>query len=77
MKFYYENNIILCRLPLHTSHKLQPCNVSIFGPPKMAYREEVERLYRGGSNIIGKQYFTLLYNRIRSKVLNSRNIILG
>jgi hypothetical protein len=26
MTFCYENNIILCRLPSHTSHKLQPCS---------------------------------------------------
>lgn len=26
MTFCYENNIILCRLPSHTSHKLQPCD---------------------------------------------------
>jgi len=74
MKFCYENNIILCRLPSHTSHKLQPCNVGIFGPLKAAYREEVERLYRGGSNMIGKQHFTLLYNRARRKAITPRNI---
>src|ERR1700731_4483327 len=27
MKFCFEINIILCRLPSHTSHKLQPCDV--------------------------------------------------
>jgi len=27
MKFCFENSIILCRLPSHTSHKLQPCDV--------------------------------------------------
>jgi hypothetical protein len=39
LKFCFENNIILCRLPSHTSHKLQPCDVSVFGPLKTAYRE--------------------------------------
>ena len=75
MKFCYENTIILCRLPSHTSHKLQPCDVSVFGPLKIAYREEVERLYRGGSNMIRKQHFTLLYDRARRKAMTSRNII--
>jgi hypothetical protein len=77
MKYCYKNNIILCRLPSHTSHKLQPCDVGIFGSLKIAYHEEVKRLYRGGSNIIGKQHFTLLYNRARRKAINSRNIISG
>jgi DDE superfamily endonuclease len=74
MKFCYENNIILCRLPSHTSHILQPCDVGIFGPLKMKYREQVERLYRRGSNMIGKQHFTLLYDRARSEAFSSRNI---
>ena len=32
MQYCYENNIILCRLPSHTSYKLQPCDVGVFGP---------------------------------------------
>ena len=40
LTFCYENNIILCRLPSHTSHKLQPCDVGVFGPLKAAYRVE-------------------------------------
>ena len=28
----FANNIILCRLPSHTSHKLQPCDVAVFAP---------------------------------------------
>jgi hypothetical protein len=38
LEFCFENNIILCRLPSHTSHKLQPCDVAVFGPLKTAYR---------------------------------------
>jgi len=74
LKFCYENNIILCRLPSHTSHKLQPCDVGIFGPLKTAYREQVEKLYRGGANTIGKQHFTLLYSRARAVAITPRNI---
>jgi hypothetical protein len=61
----------------HTSHKLQPCDVGVFGPLKMAYREEVEKLYRGGSDAIGKQHFTLLYDRARQKAFSQRNILSG
>jgi hypothetical protein len=42
LKFCYTNQIILCRLPSHTSHKLQPCDVGVFGPLKAAYRSQVE-----------------------------------
>ncbi|TVY14141.1 hypothetical protein LARI1_G009295 [Lachnellula arida] len=50
LEFCFENNILLCRLPSHTSHKLQPCDVGVFAPLKAAYRDEVERLCRGGVN---------------------------
>ena len=79
MTFCYENNIILCRLPSHTSHKLQPCDVSVFGPLKAAYRERVDHLFRGGANTVGKQHFTLelLYDRARQLALTKRNISSG
>jgi hypothetical protein len=77
LKFCFENNIILCRLPSHTSHKLQPCDVGVFGPLKMAYREQVEQLYRGGANTVGKQHFTLLYGRAREAAFTFRNIKSG
>ena len=76
-KFYYKNHIILARLPSHTSHKLQPCDVGPFGLLKIAYREEVERLYRGGANTIRKAHFTLLYDCARQKALMERNILSG
>jgi hypothetical protein len=39
LEFCLENNIILCRLPSHTSHKLQPCDVAVFALLKAAYRD--------------------------------------
>ena len=75
--FCYENNIILCRLPCHTSHKLQPCDVGVFGPLKTAYREQIERLFRRGANTVGKQHFTWLYNRARQIAITPHNIRSG
>jgi len=45
LEFCFENNILLCRLPSHTSHKLQPCDAGVLAPLKAAYRDEVERLF--------------------------------
>ena len=45
LEFCFENNIILCRLPSHTSHKLQPCDVGVFASLKGFYRDEAERLF--------------------------------
>jgi hypothetical protein len=77
LKFCLENNIVPCRLPSHTSHKLQPCDVSVFGPLKTAYREQVERLERRGANAVNKEHFVLLYRRARDAALTARNIRSG
>lgn len=66
LDFCFKNNIFLCRLPSHTSHKLQPCDVAVFSPLKAAHRDQVERLERGGVGAIGKQHFTY-YTALRGK----------
>ena len=40
-----------------------------YGPLKAAYREQAERMERGGVNTIGKQHFTYLYRPAREKAL--------
>jgi DDE superfamily endonuclease len=66
-QFCLENNIRLCRLPSHTSHKIQPCDIGVFGPLKAAYRDEAEQFYRRGANTVGKEHFTALYSAAREK----------
>jgi hypothetical protein len=77
MKYCWENNIILCRLPSHNSHKLQSCDVSAFNPLEQRYREGVKRLNQAGSSVIGKQHFTKLYGQAQSKTFTRRNILSG
>jgi hypothetical protein len=77
LEFCFTNNIILCRLPSHTSHKLQPCDLAAFAPLKTSYRDEVEVLNRGGVDNIGKQHFTYLYKPARDRALTRRNILAG
>lgn len=74
MKFCFANRIILCRLPSHTSHKLQPCDVGVFSPLKMAYRAQVEQACRAGASTIGMPHFTYLYDRARKEAFTPRNI---
>jgi hypothetical protein len=75
LEFCFENNIILCRIPSHTSHKLQPCDVAVFAPLKAAYRDEAEQLERGGVNTIGKGHFTYLYSPARKRAFTKKNIL--
>jgi hypothetical protein len=74
LKFCFANRIILCRLPSHTSHKLQPCDVGVFSLLKTAYRAQVEQACRAGVNTIGKPHFTYLYDRARAEAFTLRNI---
>jgi hypothetical protein len=76
-RLFSHARLAIVFIPSHTSHKLQPCDVGVFGPLKAAYREQVERLYRGGANIVGKQYFTSLCSRARQQALTTRNIKSG
>ncbi|KAL5400320.1 hypothetical protein PMIN03_012469 [Paraphaeosphaeria minitans] len=46
----------------------------VFASLKAAYRDEVERLLRGGLDNIGKEHFTSLYKPIRDKAFSKRNI---
>lgn len=77
MQYCLSHKITLCRLPSHTSHKLQPCDIAVFAPLKAAYRDNVERLERGGVNTIGKQHFTSLYSPARETAFTKRNILAG
>jgi hypothetical protein len=49
----------------------------VFSPLKVAYRDNVERMERGGVNTIGKQYFTVLYSPAREVSFTKRNVLAG
>jgi hypothetical protein len=46
----------------------------VFAPLKGFYYDEAERLFQGGANTVGKQYFTSLYSPAREKAFTRRNI---
>lgn len=77
LEFCFANNIILYRLPSYTSHKLQPCDISVFRPLKTAYRDQVERLNRSGVDTISKEHFTYLYKPARDRSITKQNILAG
>ncbi|KAI1508834.1 DDE superfamily endonuclease [Pyrenophora tritici-repentis] len=52
-----ENNIYTLCMPPHSSHLLQPLDVSCFSPLKRAYSREVESLMRNHINHITKLEF--------------------
>ena len=61
-------------MPLHSSHLLQPLDVSCFSVLKRAYGQGVEELMRRGVNHIDKLEFLPLYHAARTKALHAANI---
>jgi hypothetical protein len=64
-------------MPPHTSHLLQPLDVSCFSPLKRAYGREIEELARQGVYHIDKIDFLAAYTRIRPIVFTQQNIQAG
>jgi hypothetical protein len=49
----------------------------VFAPLKVAYRDNVEPMERGGVNTIGKQHFTASYSPAREVSFTRRNVLVG
>ena len=64
-------------MPPHTSHLLQPLDVSCFSPLKRAYGREIEKLARQGVYHIDKIDFLTVYQQIRPTVFTQQNIQAG
>ena len=80
LEFCFENNILLCRLPSHTSHKLQPCDVAVrllHSRQLIATRLIDSRDSQGAVNTIGKEHFTSLYSPARERAFTPKNIKAG
>jgi len=72
-----ENKIITLCMPAHTSHLLQPLDVSCFSPLKRAYGHEIQELARQGVYHVDKIDFLTIYRQIRPTVFTQQNIQAG
>jgi len=57
-----ENNVHIIELPAHTSHWLQPCDRTVFGPFKSEYRKACDELSSSfpGTVVCGTNFCRLL-----------------
>lgn len=76
-QFCTENKIITLCMPPHTSHLLQPLDVSCFSPLKRAYGHEIQELARQGVYHVDKIDFLMIYARIRPTVFTQESIQAG
>jgi hypothetical protein len=61
-------------MPPHSSHLLQPLDVSCFSPLKHAYKQEIQKQIALGINYIDKNEFLTIYSRVRTAALSEGNI---
>jgi 4-hydroxybenzoate polyprenyltransferase len=75
MYLCFQRNIHLLYLPPHTSHVLQPLDLSVFSPLKHYYRKQVGYLNLfTDSSPVGKRNFLLCYQTARKEALSVSNI---
>ena len=73
-----QYNIQMVFLPAHSSHVLQPLDLSVFSSLKTAYRTEVTKLaYIDEAAPIQKQRFLSFYETARTKAFTKSNIRSG
>ena len=73
----YLNNILLLRLPPHTSHLLQPLDVGLFGPLKKYASAAMEPLIQAGVSRVKKEEWLSAYLKGREKAFRDSNIFGG
>jgi hypothetical protein len=72
-----EHKIITLCMPPHSSHRLQPLDVSCYSPLKRQYGHEVSELARQGIYHVDKEEFLDIYTRVRPAIFSSQNICSG
>ena len=72
-----QNSIIVLCMPPHSSHLLQPLDVSCISVLKRSYGNAVEAQMRAGINHIDKNDFTVLYQQARTTSFSPATILSG
>jgi hypothetical protein len=76
-EFCLQNCILTLCMPAHTSHILQPLDVSCFGPLKKAYGSQIENKMRLGINHITKEEFLPAFFTAHRQTMTTETISSG
>ena len=74
IEYTLSHKIILVALSPYLTHKLQPLDVSCFGPLQYYYGVEVDNFCRYGYAGVNKEYFIKLYPIARGKAFTTETI---
>jgi len=77
LEYCVKNRVIPICLPPHTSHRLQPLDVSVFSPYKQAYRRELRSRFENHEVGVSKRNFYQIVSFARTQALTEHNIRSG
>jgi DDE superfamily endonuclease len=69
-----RHKIILCYMPPHASHLVQPLDIGLFGLFAHAYKEEVSKRYQFGLTKVSKSDYLEILHIARQKAYTEQNI---
>lgn len=74
LDYYWKHRIRPFKLPVHTTHLLQPLDVAVFQALKHWFQVELRREIFMGTETMDKKAFFAIFQRFWDKVFNSRTI---
>lgn len=69
-----ENNIVVLKMPSHTSHALQPLDVSVFAPYKKTFKRTVVEYMRGTGQSPNKYVLAKIVNAAWNETLEFKGV---
>lgn len=76
-EFCPQNHILTLCMPAHSSHILQPLDVSCFAPLKKAYSRQIESKMRLSNNHITKVEFLPAFHIAHQQAMTAETILAG
>ena len=75
--FCMERRIIPLYMPPHSSHLLQPLDISCFAPLKHYYGQKIRERAQNGIHTIDKVDFLSIYTKVHTHAFSKANILSG
>ena len=75
MRYCYDSNIAIFLLLPHSSHLIQPLDVSVFSPLKAAMKTKLNTLFRTEIACLHKSQWIEKYVEVREKAITKKNIL--
>lgn len=77
MKFREENGLVFLTFPAHTTHLLQPLDVSVFGPMKANWRKKVKDFLQVNGRKPSRRDFFPIFTSVFQESMTIKNICSG